>query len=140
MNLIARTTAALAPTSQNGAVTHHHEHQMSPVNFRATSATPINPGIANTQIPPASLEDISKSLGWFPVWPCRQGQPVKPVIPCKRTWSSRSLSGLGDHFADPLLSGGITSRVTGRWPFAALSLRWVRFKQAEILESSILKK
>jgi hypothetical protein len=53
MNLMARTTAALAPTSQNGAVTHHHEHQISPFNFRATSATPINPGIASTQIPPA---------------------------------------------------------------------------------------
>jgi hypothetical protein len=72
MNLIARTTAALAPTSQNGAVTHHHEHQMSPFNFRATSATPINPGIASTQIPPAFellSADISKPPYGFPSGP-----------------------------------------------------------------------
>jgi hypothetical protein len=65
MNLMARTTAALAPTSQNGAVTHHHEHQMSPFNFRATSATPINPGIANTQIPPA-FELLSADISMPP--------------------------------------------------------------------------
>jgi hypothetical protein len=45
---------------------------MSPFNFRATSATPINPGIASTQIPPAFellSADISKPPYGFPSGP-----------------------------------------------------------------------
>jgi len=45
-----------------------------------------------------------------------EGQPVKSVNPfCLKSFVPVDpLSGLGDHFADPWLSGGFTSRVLGR--------------------------
>lgn len=53
MPIIVKTTASIKRPPQNGSVTNHQDQLITPVNFRMTKTTPINP---NTPTPPDELE------------------------------------------------------------------------------------